>query len=201
VESYKGLTTVEFEFDQIAALEEFCTQCKLAGYKNNDSIKTMKLEWCLALGGQFFLTYFDNKIISLSGCHPLPEAGNGVYRILFRGATLPRYQNFQGVLSKTHMNSIPFYHHTPKQLAWAKAAGYNDCVITTNHSNKDGILSMNKSHRVLQLLERQKVVSCLNENLLLFNNQQTVWKLNVTDYLVARNRFGQRHEAVGGQHC
>lgn len=201
MESYQGLTTVEFDFNQINAVEEFCIQCKLAGYKNNDSTKSMKLEWCLASGGQFFLTYLDDKIISLSGCHPLPEAGVNVYRILFRGATLPQYQNLHGTLSKTHMNSIPFYYHAPKQLAWAEAAGYNECAITTNHSNKDGIVSMNKSHRVLQLLEKQNIVSCLHKNLLLFNNQQTVWKLNVDNYFISRTRFDQRHTAVGCSHC
>lgn len=193
MESYQGLTTVKFDFDHLAAVEEFCAQCKLVGYKNNDSIKSMKLEWCLALSGQFFLTYLDNKIISLSGCHPLLEAGTGVYRILFRGATLPEYQNLHGTLSKTHMNSIPFYHHAPEQITWAAKEGYTNCVITTNRANKDGIQSMNKSHRVFKILEKQHIVSCLHKNLWLFNNEQSVWSLNIDNYFTSRNSFKERH--------
>jgi hypothetical protein len=193
VESYKGLRTVKFTFDQLTSVEEFCRQCKLAGYKNNDSIKSIKLEWCLESGGQFFLTYLDDQIISLSGCHPLPEAGIDVYRIMFRGVTLPQYQNLHGTLSKTHMNSIPFYYHAPEQINWAAAAGYANCVITTNHNNRDGIQSMNKSHRVFKLLEKQNMVTCLHKNLWLFNAEQSVWSLDVGNYFISRNNFKERH--------
>ena len=193
MESSQGLTTVEFTSDQISAVEEFCRACELFGYKNNTSVKSMRLDWCLNLGGQFFLTYSNDKIISLSGCHPLPEAGEYVYRILFRGATLPEYQNLHGTLSKTHMNSIPFYSHVPRQVNWAKTSGYNTYAITTNHSNKDGIESMSKSHRVLGLLEKQKLVTCLQYDLWLFNNVQSVWGLNLDNYTAARNNFKERN--------
>ena len=193
MESNQGLTTVEFTSDQISAVEEFCRACELVGYKNNDSVKSMRLDWCLNLGGQFFLTYLNDKIISLSGCHPLPEAGEHVYRILFRGATLPEYQNLHRTLSKTHMNSIPFYYHVPCQILWASSAGYTDYAITTNHNNKDDIQSMNKSHRVFKLLEKQHMVTCLHENLWLFNNAQSVWSVNVDNYNTARNNFKERN--------
>lgn len=193
MESSQRLTTVAFSFDYIKVLEEFCKECSLVGYKNNDSIKSMKLEWCLKLGGQFFLTFFNDKLISLSGCHPLPEAGDNNYRILFRGATLPKYQNLHGTLSKTHMNSTPFYYHVPKQIDWALSKGYSNYVITTNHKNKDGIESMNKSHRVFKLLEKQNIVSCLHENLWLFNTEQSVWSLNIDNYFIARNNFQTRN--------
>jgi hypothetical protein len=194
LESYQGLTTIGFTVDHIRNVEEFCRQCSQVGYKNNDSLKSMKLGWCLGIGGQFFLTYLNDRIISLSGCHPLPEAGDYVYRILFRGATLPEYQNLQGTLSKTHMNSIPFYHHAPWQINWASTKGFNTCVITTNHNNKDGITSMNKSHRVFKLLEKQNIVSCLYDDLLLFNNQQSVWALNLDNYFSSRNNFKERND-------
>jgi hypothetical protein len=175
------------------SVEEFCQACKLAGYKNNDSVKSMRLDWCLKLGGQFFLTYLNDRLISLSGCHPLPEAGENIYRILFRGATLPSYQNLYRTLSKTHMNSIPFYSHVPRQVNWAKNLGYNTYAITTNHSNKDSIQSMSKSHRVFKLLEKQHIVTCLHENLWLFNNEQSVWSVNIDNYNTARNNFKERN--------
>jgi len=193
VESNQRITTVGFTFDHMKSVEEFCQACKLAGYKNNDSVKSMKLEWCLKLGGQFFLTYLNDRLISLSGCHPLPEAGENVYRILFRGATLPNYQNLQGTLSKTHMNSIPFYYHVPRHVNWAEKAGYTNCAITTNHNNKDGIESMSKSHRVFSLLEKQNLVTCLHKNLWLFNTEQSVWSLNLDNYNTARNNVKEIH--------
>lgn len=193
MESTQRLTTLEFTADQITALEEFCYASKLAGYKNNDSIKSIRLDWCLGLGGQFFLTYFNDKIISISGCHPLPEAGEKVYRIMFRGATLPHYQNLHEIVSKTHMNSIPFYHHVPAQVEWAKLAGYTEFVVTTNHNNKDGIQSMNKSHKIFKLLEKQNLVKCLHENLMLFNTEQSVWSLQLDNYFTCRHNFTQRH--------
>jgi hypothetical protein len=193
MESNKRITTVGFTFDHLKSVEEFCQACKLVGYKNNDSVKSMRLDWCLKLGGQFFLTYFDGKLISLSGCHPLPEAGENIYRILFRGATLPGYQNLHGTLSKTHMNSIPFYYHVPRQVNWANTLGHNTYAITTNHSNKDSIQSMSKSHRVLGLLEKQNLVTCLQHDLWLFNNVQSVWSLNLDTYFTARNNFKERN--------
>ena len=194
MDSSQGLRTVGFTYEQLGYVEEFCQQCKLFGYKNNESVKAMRLDWCLEQGGQFFLTYLDDKIISLSGCHPLPEAGNDVYRILFRGATLPEYRNLQGVLNKSHMNSIPFYHHVPRQIKWASSVNrYTKFVITTNHVNKDNITSMVKSHRVFKLLEKQNIVSCMHEKLFLFNTDQSVWLLNQEEYNQKREYFTQRH--------
>jgi hypothetical protein len=194
MEPTQRLTTIGFTFDHINAVEDFCKACDLAGYKNNSSIAAMKLEWCLKSGGQFFLTYCNNKIISLSGCHPLPEAGAGVYRVLFRGATLPQYQNLHGTLSKTHMNSIPFYYHVPRQINWATTAGYTTYAVTTNHNNKDGIESMDKSHRVFKLLEKQNIVNCLHAHMTLFNAEQSVWDLNVDTYYAIRSKFKERND-------
>jgi hypothetical protein len=193
MEINKRLTTVGYTERHLGFVEEFCKECRSAGYKNNESIEAMKLEWCLSLDGQFFLTYLNDRIISLSGCHPLKEVGENVYRILFRGATLPEYQNLHGTLSKTHMNSIPFYYHIPRQINWATIAGYTTYAVTTNHNNKDGIESMNKSHRVFNLLEKQNIVTCLHKNLWLFNNQQSVWSLNVDNYFISRNNFKERN--------
>lgn len=186
------LTTVIFSDQYTDQVEKFCLSCREHGYKNNESIKAMKLDWCLDQGGQFFLTYFDDKIISLSGCHPLPQAGKDVYRILFRGITLPEYKNLQGALNKAHMNSIPFYNHIPEQVKWIK--GLTDepkLVITTNHANE--ITSMEKSHRVFKLLEKQQIVSCMHEHLSLFNTDQSVWLLNQDIYNQQRLNYTNRN--------
>lgn len=191
--SAKKLITVEFDSTHLANLKEFCEQCSMHGYINNASVKAIKLDWCLDVGGQFFLTYLDDKLISLSGCHPLPEAGENCYRSLFRGVTLPEYQNLFKVVSKTHMSSIPFFDHLPLQIAWAAAKGHNDIVVTTNWSNPDNIESMNRSHRVFHSLEKQNIVTCMHRKINIFNTEQSVWKINREQYSQARAEFRDRH--------
>lgn len=189
MDAAKRLTTVEYTHQYKSALEEFCAQCSAHGYKNNASIDAMRLDWCLESGGQFFLTFVDKQVVSVSGCHPLLDN----YRTLFRGATLPEYQNIFGVPSKTHMGSIPFFSHMPLQMAWAESKGYDNHVVTTNWSNPDGITSMSHSHRVFQLLEKQGIVSCLHEKINLFNTDQSVWLINKEKYLNARAGFKERN--------
>jgi hypothetical protein len=153
----------------------------------------MRLDWCINQGGQFFLTYLDTQLISVSGCHPLPEAGTNVFRVLFRGVVLKEYQNLFGIVSKTHMTSIPFFYHLPHQVTWARSKGYEKFCITTNWNNPDGITSMGHSHKVMQLLEKQGLVRCLIDKLHLYHTDQTVWEVNIAKYTEIRNQFRDRH--------
>lgn len=191
--SKENLTTYRYDNSHYADLNQFCIQCGELGYTNNSSLQAIKLEWCLDQGGQFFLTYYNNTLICISGCHPLPQAGNNIFRLLFRGIELPEYRNIFGVTSKTHMASIPFYYHTPLGVEWARAQGASKFVITTNWSNPDGIASMSKSHRVFQLLARQQLVSCLEERVMLFETEQSIWELNLKNYFLAREGFKTRN--------
>lgn len=189
MDTKQRLITVSYSDIHKNALEQFCNSCKEQGYRNNESFTAMKLEWCLEQGGQFFLTYINDTIVSVSGCHPLPEVGNNAYRILFRGAALKEYQNYPRVLSKHLMTGIPFYTHIPLANEWCNSS---QLVITTNWNNS-GITSMNKSHNVLGLLARQGIVNCLIKKMNLFYTEQTVWQLNMENYLAARNKFKQRN--------
>jgi hypothetical protein len=188
----KETITVEYSPEHLPALIKFCKACEEPGYKNNTSIEAMKLDWCLAVGGQFFLTYFKNKLVSVSGCHPLPEVDDRTYRLMFRGVALPEYQNFSNVVSKTMLNSATFYYHVPRQINWAKIQGYDSFVITTNSDNPE-IKSMNKSHRALRALSYQGLVDCIAENMTLFYTEQSVWKLNVGKFNQIREEFRIRH--------
>jgi hypothetical protein len=187
MDSKERLKTIAYSHQHREHLIEFCNEAGEQGYKNNQSLEAMRLDWCISTGGQFFLSYLGDKIISVSGCHPLPEVGN-YFRALFRGATLNQYQNYYGVPSKTHMGSIPFYDHLPLQLDWAN----NDIVVTTNWNNLD-IKSMGHSHRVFKLLARQGLVTCLEEKINLFNTDQSVWKINIDAYLTAREGYRIRN--------
>jgi hypothetical protein len=188
----KKTITVEYSTEHLSKLIDFCQACEEPGYKNNNSIESMKLDWCLEVGGQFFLTYLGDKIVSVSGCHPLPEVDNTTYRLMFRGASLPEYQNFTNTVSKTMFNSATFYYHVPKQIEWAKRQGYNTFVITTNSNNPE-IQSMNKSHRALKALSNQGMVDCMFEEKMLFYTKQSVWKLNLEKYNQVREQFKIRH--------
>jgi hypothetical protein len=191
--SKERIKTVEFSSIHRSSLANFCAECATHNYSNNKDLDAIRLDWCLSEGGQFFLTYYDQKIISISGCHPLPQAGNDCYRVLFRGATLPEYQNLFNIMSKTHMSSIPFFDHLPLQLQWAISKGYKSAVVTTNWSNPDGIESMSRSHKVFHLLEKQGIVTCLHRKINIFNTDQSVWKINCNNYFKARTEYGERN--------
>jgi hypothetical protein len=191
--SEERLITRQYDPSQRDSLEEFCLKCNKLGYYNNMSLEAIKLDWCIKKGGQFFLTYYDNMLVGLSGCHPLPQVGENIFRLLFRGIELPEYRNIFNVISKTHMTSVPFYYHVPLEIEWAKAKGATKFVVTTNWNNPDGITSMSKSHRVFQLLEKQGIVSCLADNVILFETEQSVWELNLNSYFSAREGFRIRN--------
>ena len=194
MEPKKRLITTTFVDSDIFKLEQFCKRCESLRYDNNKSIAAMRLDWCLENNGQFFLTWDSDNIVSVSGCHPLDLPGHDkVYRGLFRGASLPEYQGWSNVMSKTHMSSIPFFFHLPKQISWAESAGYDKVVVTTNWNNPDGIESMSRSHAVFKLLEKQGLVSCLINKINLFNTEQSVWLLNKEKYSKTREDYEQRH--------
>lgn len=191
--SEEGLITYQYDKAHKTDLEKFCLECKELGYHNNNSINSMRLYWCLDQGGQFYLTYLNNKLIGLSGCHPLTDVDKSTYRILFRGIELPEYRNVFKVMSKTHMSSIPFYYHVPLEIIWAQKNNAKHIVVTTNWNNPDGITSMNKSHRVFQGLNKQGIVNCLVEKVSLFGVEQSVWDLNLDRYFEAREGFRIRN--------
>lgn len=193
MDTEKRLITVPYSLKYKDQLIDFCEKCDIVGYKNNNSLKAMKLDWCLSLGGRFFITLVDNKIVSLSGCHPLMELGRDAYRVLFRGVELPGYKNHLGIVSKSHMTSIPFFYHLPLQIEHAKAVGYKRFMITTNWDNIDGISSMTKSHRVLGLLARQGLVKPVVEKMLLYYTEQAVWEIDLDVYYDLREKFKNRH--------
>lgn len=191
--SEKRLKTYQYEQAHRDNLEKFCKDCGNIGYHNNSSLQAIKLDWCIDQGGQFFLTYLDDYLIGISGCHPLPQVDSSVFRVLFRGVELPEHRNLFRITSKTHMTSLPFYYHLPLEVEWGKKQGASKFVVTTNWSNPDGIASMSKSHRVFQLLERQGMVSCLVERMTLFETDQSVWELNLDQYNTAREGFRTRN--------
>jgi len=156
-------------------VSDFCNSCYNLGYMNNSSLDAMKYDWCLKTGGEWWAYYRNNKIVSMAGAHPFEDG----FRFLFRGAQLETARNS---LSKTHMTSIPWSIIMPEQIAWASGVLTEDtpAYITTNIEH-DASGKMNRTHRVLQLLEKQGIVKYIYDKDV-FNTLQSIWRLNVGAY-------------------
>ena len=189
----QGLITRAITDSDLPDLEEFCSIAASAGLTNNASPAAMRYDWCQEQGGAWMGTWCRDTLISVSGCHPLPQVGPDVYRVLFRGCTLPAHTNDSNTVSKTHMNSIPFREHLPLQMSHAQSQGYATAVITTNFANPDRITSMDSSHRVLALLARQGLVREHRSRVRLYGTDQAVWAIVPDAYHATRVLFQQRH--------
>ena len=159
-------------------VEPFLQECEKKGFKNNNSLKTMKWDWCMQEGGAWFGTVKEGELISISGIHPFKDG----YRALFRGAqTQPR--PVKG-LNKYQFQSWPFYSHLALQVEWARWQGSDKIYITTNVSNDDSG-RMNRVHKSFASLEKRGIVThCGIEEI--FYTQQSVWQLNIDKYFEVR---------------
>lgn len=164
-------------------LQEFCNECKSLGYDNNSSFCNMKLLWCKKWG-EYWCAIKDNKIIAVAGCHPLPEVSETAWRIMFRGCELPNHDTFKG-LGKGDWNSITQREFIPLMIDWTSS---NELYITTNinrdHSNGKAV----RNHRLMSLLEKQKILDNCG-NIMLYYTEQTLWRLNIKEYIKRRKRI------------
>jgi DNA-binding transcriptional regulator YhcF (GntR family) len=163
-------------FEVNTQLEEFISQCDQLGFKNNNSLKSMKFDWCKDQGGAWFATFVNNEMISISGIH-LFEDG---YRALFRGAQL--YSRDIG-LNRYHMQSYCFSEQLPLQIDFAKE---KPIYITTNIDN-DASGRMNAVNKMFYHLARYEIVEFVREDEI-FYVQQNIWKLNTERYNEIRYR-------------
>ena len=165
----------------LSELTGFCKKCYDLGYKNNSSLKEMRWEktkeW-----GDYWGAWHNNSLIAVAGAHPLPEIAENAIRVLFRGCQL--YSPYVG-LSPTHMNSVPFRDILPYQI---DKYIDNDLYITTN-IHKDNSGKMHRTHKVMQLLFKKGIVDLYIEDMIIYNTNQSVWKLNKDRYFEIRNRL------------
>lgn len=153
------------------SLMKFISACDNLNYKNNNSLKAMKFDWCLESGGHWYGTYVDDLLVSVSGSHPFMDG----MRVLFRGCQL---YCIPGGLSKTHMNNWSWYYHIPLSID-----KFTDTplYITTNTDN-DASGKMLKLNKLYFILEKKGFVTHVtNEEI--FGVNQNVWKLNNQFYL------------------
>lgn len=143
----------------------------------------MKLLWCKQIG-EYWCAIKDNKIIAVAGCHPLPEVSPNAWRIMFRGCEIPGTDTFKG-LSKGDWNSITQREFIPLMIKWCSS---NELYITTNinHDHSNGKAPRN--HRLMRLLAKQGILDNCGD-IVLNNTEQTLWKLNISEYTERRNKL------------
>jgi len=165
-------------YDQLI---DFCNACNELGYVNNASIEKMRLLWCKC-NGEYWCATQDNKIVAVAGVHTFPEMGPNAWRILFRGCELPGESNFKG-LSKGDWKSITQRDFIPIFIDYCDS---DELYITTNIEGSGHHM---RNHRLMGLLAKQgiliKIKDCIINNTL-----QTVWQLNINEYIKRRGRIG-----------
>jgi hypothetical protein len=159
-------------------LDDYITQCGLLGFKNNSSLKLMKWNWCLNIGGTWHATYDNQTIVSVTGIHPFKDG----YRALFRGAQLG--QRRVNGLNRYQMQSWGIYDHLPLQIEYADN---KPVYITTNVSN-DASGRMNRIHNSFKQMAKGDMVDYIGDETI-FNTEQSIWRLNNDKYFEIRKRY------------
>lgn len=194
------MRVVRLTNEHLGLLEEFCDAARFAGFTNNTSPAKMKFggHKDMPIPPVFWGLIVDGKLASVSGCHKWPDANREytTVRCLFRSATLPEFDSLIPGLSKNHMNSVPFSILLPYQVRYSVSEECKDWLITTSHGDHDVSGKMKRTHRALQLLEKRKIVKFHREHIV-YHIPQTIWKLNLTNYLEALRSFHSTRERLG----
>lgn len=158
-------------------LTEFCSICDKLGWLNNRSPEALKFNEVA-----FWGTFWNRKLISISGCQYVPEISDNTYRILFRGAQLPEFNKVFSTMSRYHFNSLPFYCHALPAMKWAGLK--NNFVITTS-AEYDRSGKMGRTHRALELMAKLGLVTYKGIQKVSYTDQ-AVWQVNVKTYMEKR---------------
>ena len=169
------MTETKILYQVTPELVTFIKECDKLGFKNNNSLDTMKFDWCLDMHGAWFATFDNNKIVGISGAHPFRDG----YRALFRGAQL---YSRPGGLSKNHMNCWMFYYHLPMVID----ACINPIYVTTNIDN-DASGKMLKLNKLYYILSKKGFFDLISTEEI-YGVQQNIWKLNKEYYMDVRSR-------------
>ena len=178
-----GKTNLEIRLlrdDDYRDLDKFCLACKSLGLENNKDVNAIKRDKMQMPYGQYFIGYDTNSecIWNLAGVHHLPEVGNNVWRVLFRGAQLPGYA--LGTSKDFFKVSHHWRHFLPLQIKFIQAGFPGaEFVVTTNVKNSGAGKSDRLDTVVMPQLQEQGIVDLLYADIELFYTQQNVWKINL----------------------
>jgi len=161
-------------------LMKFCIQAEKDEIENNASIDKLALKKESGL----FLTYHDNKIVSLCHTHNFRPFFPGAWRIFARTATLKEYRakgfpRRRGLVSCSGLNS----YTVPYQVDYAKARGAKLILWTTNvpiKNNYVGSAKLDRHFKICESIDPTYSFYCEKE---LYGIKQSVWKLNYRDII------------------
>lgn len=173
--TFKLLTSID-----IPAIEVFCKECEILGYSNNMSLNAMKFD-----SATFFGAFEDNKLISLAGVHHFPEVNEHSYRVLFRGAQLP------GHTPKFSLNifnsGIHFSQFLYMQINHVRESDPDaEFYITANIDNPNAGKSSRIHKTMMPYLAQKGYWDLVNPSMIIYNTEQSLWKVNVDYYLKSR---------------
>lgn len=177
---------VEYSDEWYNALLVFFEEAKKLRLDNNTSFESMK--WDL---GKWWISVDQDKIVGISGCHPLPEGQTDVWRVMARSAILPEYRNRFKNLVRSNINSETTHYHMPLQILWIKKNYPNvkQFVVTSNISNDNK--NYMRSDRALHIMETTGIVKKLRVEEIYYT-MQTVWEVNIENLFTTRFDFRER---------
>jgi hypothetical protein len=170
------MTTLNLTNEHIPLIENFCKACAIKGFKNNESLKAMKYEWCLLQGGTWWGTMKEGQIVSLSGIHPFKDGWRGI----FRGAQIEPRET-KG-LDRYQKSSHSIWEQLPLQIKYVELQSTNGVpiYITTNIAH-DASGWATRVHNLFKILGKTGVVDHVGDEEI-FYTQQSVWSLNREKY-------------------
>ena len=179
-------TVLEYTDEWYQPLLVFFEEAKKLGMENNTSFEAMK--WDIS---KWWISVDGDRIVGISGCHPLPENQTEVWRVMARSAIIPEYRNRFKNLARSNINSETTHYHMPLQIKWIKE-NYVDAkkfVITTNLENSNPVYK--RTNNVVHIMETTGIVKKLGVETIYYTDQ-TVWEVNEEVLLSIRREFRER---------
>lgn len=176
-------------------LSVFCDRCDSLGFVNNKDFKAIKLDKMQMPYGQFFIAVdTDNdSIFSIAGVHHFPEVNNNSYRLLFRGAQLPGYNQF----SKNPYHAfIHFGYFIYYQILLIKDTNPDAEFYITTNINEGGADSHVINKTMMPHISKTGIWHLAQSNVMIYNTLQNVWKVNVDEYMRQRETLSRYNVSV-----
>jgi hypothetical protein len=138
--------------------------------------------------GQFLIGIEAGKIFTIAGVHRLPEVNNHAWRCLFRGAQLPGYTpawSLDIFKSGIHFSQLLYMQIKLVQEIDPNAEFY----VSTNVDSNIGAKSSRMNDVMMPRIAKRGIWNLELENFMLYNVPQNLWKVNVANYMEARERW------------
>ena len=172
----------------LPALQIFCDTCAELGWDNNKDFDAMKLNQTVMPNGQFFIAIDGDTIYSVAGVQKLPQINDRAWRCLLRGAQLPGYTPAWSM--DIFKSGIHFAYFLYEQIKFVQQ---HDChaefYITTNLDNPKAGASSRLHKTMMPRLSKQGYIDLINPDIRLYHTQQSLWQVNVSNYMAARERW------------